>query len=75
MEAVIEQWLYMNYNSNNTTKFEPPTWKALIAAVAHPLGGNNKTEAKRIASKHKVGEFVANIAKLLKACAVESASA
>ena len=56
MEAVIVEWLNMNYN---TAKFGPPTWKALVAAIANPLGGNNKAEAEKIASKHKAGELVA----------------
>ena len=56
MEAVITEWLKMNYN---TTEVGPPTWKALVAAVANSLGGNNKAEAERIAGRHKVGELVA----------------
>ena len=55
MEAVIVEWLNKNYN---TQRFGPPTWKALVAAVANTLGGNNKAEAERIASKHKAGEFL-----------------
>ena len=53
MRAVIAEWLKMN-----TAPFEPPTWKALVAAIAHPLGGNNKAEAERIARKHKAGELI-----------------
>ena len=55
MQAVIVEWLNKNYN---TARFGPPTWKALVAAVANTLGGNNKAEAERIASKHKAGEFL-----------------
>ena len=56
MEAVIVEWLNKNYN---TAKFGLPTWKALVAVVANPLGGNNKAEAERIAGRHKAGESVA----------------
>ena len=56
MKAVIIEWLKKNYD---TTRFGPPTWKALVVAVANPLGGNNKAEAERIACRHKAGELVA----------------
>ena len=55
MKAVIIEWLNKNYN---TARFGPPTWKALVAAVASNFGGNSKAEAERIASKHKAGEFL-----------------
>ena len=48
MEAVIVEWLKKNYNNE---KYGPPTWKALVAAVEHPAGGNNKAEAEKIANK------------------------
>ena len=53
MKEVIVEWLKRNYDSN---KFGPPTWKALVDAVKHPTGGNNKAEAERIASRHRAGE-------------------
>ena len=54
MRKVIMEWLKQNYNSS---RFGPPTWKALVDAVEHPAGGNNKAEAEKIALRHKKGEY------------------
>ena len=53
MEKVIVEWLKKNYKVN---RFGPPTWKALVDAVEHPAGGNNRAEAEEIASRHRAGE-------------------
>ena len=53
MRAVIVEWLKRNPGSN---RFRPPTWKALVDAVEHPVGGNNRAEAEEIASRHKPSE-------------------
>ena len=49
MEVVIVEWLKRNYNE----RYGPPTWSALVKAVSHPAGGNNKAEAEKIANRHK----------------------
>ena len=49
LERIIETWLALNYN---TEKHGPPTWKAIVEAVAHPGGGNNKALAMEIAKRH-----------------------
>lgn len=48
MERIIIHWLRMNYD---VERFGPPTWKALIEAVEHRLGGNNHRLAMDIISK------------------------
>ena len=49
IEVVIVEWLKRNYNKIHG----PPTWSALVKAVGHPAGGNNKAEAEKIANRHK----------------------
>ena len=49
LEAVLTAWLNKNYD---TTLFGPPSWELLVAAVAHPAGGNNRALAEQIANKH-----------------------
>ncbi len=50
MGRIIDSWLIRkNYN---VSKFGPPTWKALVEAVANPGGGNNQGLAKEIAGRH-----------------------
>ena len=49
LTEVLTQWLKKAYN---TTRFGPPSWKLLVAAVAHPAGGNNRGLAEKIAQKH-----------------------
>ena len=53
MRNVIVEWLNRNYPSSS---LKPPTWKALVDAVEHPAGGNNRAEAEEIARKHRAGE-------------------
>lgn len=54
MEEVIVEWLKKNYDVN---RYGPPTWKALVDVIAYPLGGNNRAEAGRIASRHRPSEL------------------
>lgn len=49
------KWLKQCYN---VTKFGPPTWRMLVKAVGSEAGGNNKALAKKIASKHILGELI-----------------
>ncbi len=49
MTAIINNWLKLNYN---VEKFGEPTWKALVDAVASPMGGNNNAVAMEIARSH-----------------------
>ena len=53
MRKVIVEWLSRNYPSSS---LKPPTWKVLVDAVEHSLGGNNRAEAEEIASRHKASE-------------------
>ena len=53
MRRVITEWLKRNYP---TSCFKPPTWKALVDSVEHPVGGNNTAEAEEIASRHRPSE-------------------
>ena len=56
MRRVIVEWLNRNYPNSSS---KPPTWKALVDAIEHPVGGNNKAEAEEIASRHRTGKSVA----------------
>ena len=49
MEEVLTEWLNRAYN---VPRFGPPSWKLLVAAVAHPNGGDNRALAKQIARKY-----------------------
>ena len=49
---IINEWLSKNYNWK---KFGKPTWKALVEAVASPMGGNNTDLALKIARDHPAG--------------------
>ena len=53
MRRVIVEWLNRNYPNSSR---KPPTWKVLVDAVEHPLGGNNRAEAEEIANRHRAGE-------------------
>ena len=46
---VLTEWLQQAYN---TDRFGLPSWKLLVAAVAHPAGGNDHALARQIAEKH-----------------------
>ena len=49
LQEVLAKWLKKAYD---TTRFGPPSWELLVAAVAHPAGGNNRALAEQIANKH-----------------------
>ena len=49
MDKVLTKWLNKSYN---VSRFGPPSWKLLVAAVAHPNGGDNHALAERIAQKY-----------------------
>ena len=49
LEEALTEWLQQAFN---TERFGPPSWKMLVAAVAHPSGGNNNALAQQIAAKH-----------------------
>ena len=42
-------WLKKQYNYH---KYGPPSWRALVKAVANPAGGNNPAKAMKIAENH-----------------------
>ena len=46
LEQVISTWLAQNFNT------EPPSWRTLVKAVAHPAGGNARLLAKEMAEDH-----------------------
>ena len=48
LSAVLTEWLKKNYN---TSRYGPPSWKLLVAAVANPAGGNDCALAEQIAKK------------------------
>lgn len=45
----LEIWLRKGYDLDN---FPAPSWRALVEAVAHPTGGNDRALAEQIATKH-----------------------
>ena len=49
LDEVLTEWLNKAYD---TTRFGLPSWKLLVAAVAHPAGGNDRALAERIAGKY-----------------------
>ena len=49
LEQVLSQWLQQAYN---TDRFGSPSWKLLVSAVAHPIGGNSPALAQQIAHRH-----------------------
>ena len=51
MSEMITEWLKLNYN---TKRFGPPTWNALVIAVAKGPGGADEACARDIANKHRV---------------------
>ena len=54
MEAtirIVDSWLKLNYNWQ---RFGKPSWRALVEAVASPIGGGNVALAMKIAKKHKI---------------------
>ena len=53
LREVLTQWLKKDYD---TRRFGAPSWQLLVAAVAHPAGGNNPALAHTIAHNHN-GRF------------------
>jgi hypothetical protein len=51
LEGVLTEWLKREYD---TTRFGLPSWERLVAAVAHPAGGNDHALAEEIATRHNV---------------------
>ena len=49
LHAVVDKWLKRSYD---TATHGLPSWKLLVAAIAHPVGGNNPALAEEIARKH-----------------------
>ena len=50
MIKIVASWLKLNYNWR---RFGKPSWKALVEAVANPIGGDNTALAMKIAEKHR----------------------
>ena len=48
LEKTLSEWLQKAYD---TTRFGPPSWRLLVAAVADPAGGNNHALAEEITRK------------------------
>ena len=53
-QAFIEMLLVWLRHRYNIQKYGPPTWRRLVEAVDHPIGGNNHALAKTIAEHHPV---------------------
>ena len=50
LQEVIVRWLR---KVHNVERYDPPTWKTLVMAVADKAGGENPALAEQIANKHK----------------------
>ena len=50
LTGVLIKWVKMSYDTQN---HDPPSWRALVAAVANRTGGNNPALAKQIANNHQ----------------------
>lgn len=50
LNDVMLLWLY--HQNYNVKRFGLPTWRMLVEAVAHPLGGKNHEVARKIAINH-----------------------
>ena len=53
LSDILAEWLKKAYN---TVRFGDPSWKLLVEAVAHPVGGNDCALAEKIAKKYN-GEY------------------
>ena len=53
LSDVLEEWLKKSYD---TESFGDPSWKLLVDAVAHPVGGKDRALAMEIAAKYN-GRF------------------
>ena len=56
--AIVDTWLRGNFNDQRPPYTIPgntphPSWRSLVWAVAHNVGGNNPAKAKTIAQKYK----------------------
>jgi hypothetical protein len=51
LSDVLEEWLKKSYD---TESFGDPSWKLLVGAVAHPVGGKDRALAMEIAAKYDV---------------------
>ncbi|CAI8020091.1 hypothetical protein GBAR_LOCUS12024, partial [Geodia barretti] len=51
LSDVLEEWLKKSYD---TESFGDPSWKLLVDAVAHPVGGKDRALAMEIAAKYNV---------------------
>ena len=49
LREVIIEWLKKSYDTN---RFGQPSWRLLVAAIAHPAGGNDRALAEQIAARH-----------------------
>ena len=47
LTAMIAEWL-----KSSPTRVDSPTWKKVVAAIASRVGGDNPSEAKRIAEDY-----------------------
>ena len=54
LERVLSEWLKKAYDM---IRFGQPSWGLLVAAVAHPAGGNDLALAEQIAGRHKCEEL------------------
>lgn len=50
LRSVLSEWL--KQTNINTERFGVPSWKLLLAAVAHPNGGQNRALAIKLAAKY-----------------------
>ena len=46
---IVSTWLALEFD---TVKFEMPSWRSLVSAVASPAGGHNPRLAQEIADDH-----------------------
>ena len=49
LERVLSEWLRRGYD---TAHHGLPSWRQLVAAVAHPAGGKDRALAEQIARRH-----------------------
>ena len=54
LRVVVDKWLKRSYD---TATHGLPSWELLVAAIAHPVGGNNRALAEDIAKKHN-GKYI-----------------
>ena len=54
LSDTLKEWLKKSYD---TECFGDPSWKLLVDAVAHPVGGKDRALAMEIAAKYN-GKFI-----------------